>query len=496
MILIKNSLVVDGTGSKPQQLDVLIKDNRISAIGNFSTHPAEMVIDGQGAYLTPGFIDINTDSDHYLSLFSDPIQQDFLLQGVTTIIGGHCGSSLAPLLYGSLESIRKWGDENQVNLDWHSVAELFALLEKRKLGVNFGTLVGHSTIRRALIGDVPRDLTDAELEVFKKVLEAALREGALGLSTGLGYNHGRSAGFLEIKMLTDIVARFGGVYATHLRDEGKDVGKAVDETIQIAQSSKVKTLISHFRPIVGNEALYEEALSEVERVGSRFDVAFDLYPFDYSIVPIYTLLPIWAQDGSLEDMYEQMTQKHTQEEVLKGIASITGDDLVIARAPGFDYLVGKTLAQFAASREMKLKPALFELMKISKLKAVLFYRNINMSVSERALLSDSSFVASNSPSLIETKNILENQRAKETFTRFMSIAARVGKPIEWVIQKFTQKPAQFLGLKGRGAITEGAFADVVLLRDGRATDVWVNGVRVVNNGSIASVLAGSILKRT
>jgi N-acyl-D-amino-acid deacylase len=495
MILIKNSLVVDGTGSKPQRLDVLIKDDRISAIGNFSTHPAEVVIDGQGMYLTPGFIDINTDSDHYLSLFSDPMQQDFLLQGVTSIIGGHCGSSLAPLLYGSLESIRKWGDENQVNLDWHSFAELFAILEKRRLGVNFGSLVGHSTIRRALIGNVQRDLTDAELEVFKKVLEVALREGALGLSTGLGYNHGRGTGYLEIKTLTDIVARYGGVYATHLRDEGKDVGKAVDETIQVAQSSKIKTLISHFRPIIGNEGKYEEALGEVERVGSRFNVGFDLYPFDYSIVPIYTLLPIWAQDGSLEDMYEQMTQKHTQEEVLKGITNTNGDDLVIARAPGFDYLVGKTLAQFAASREMKVKPALFELMKISKLRAVLFYRNINMKVSERALLSDSSFVASNSPSLIEAKNVLENQRAKETFTRFMSIAANAEKPLEWVIQKLTQKPAQFLGLRGRGVIAEGAFADLVLLKEGRAFDVWVAGRQVVKDGSITGVLAGSILKR-
>jgi N-acyl-D-aspartate/D-glutamate deacylase len=145
---------------------------------------------------------------------------------------------------------------------------------------------------------------------------------------------------------------------------------------------------------------------------------------------------------------------------------------------------------------MKIKPALFELMKISKLKAVLFYRNINMNVSERALLSDSSFVASNSPSLIETKNVLENQRAKETFTRFMSIAEKAGKPLEWVVQKLTQKPAQFLGLKGRGVIAEGAFADLVLLKDGRTSDVWVAGRQVVKNGSITGVLAGSILKRS
>src|SRR3989344_8027237 len=159
MTLIKNVQVFDGTGKSSFRSDIMVKGDRIAAIGNFPNKKADVVIDGLGFTATPGFIDANTDSDHYLSLFSNPLQEDFLRQGVTTIIGGQCGSSLAPLLYGHLDSIRKWTDTGKFNVSWHELGEFLALLEKQPLGVNFGTLVGHSTIRRDLTGEEVRTLT-------------------------------------------------------------------------------------------------------------------------------------------------------------------------------------------------------------------------------------------------------------------------------------------------------------------------------------------------
>ena len=123
MILIKNTTIIDGTGKPPFKGDVLIKDDRISAIGTLVNQKADQVIDGLGLTVAPGFINTNTDSDHYLSLLTSPLQKDFLLQGITTIIGGLCGSSLAPLLYGSLKSIRKWTDINQVNINLQTPAQ-------------------------------------------------------------------------------------------------------------------------------------------------------------------------------------------------------------------------------------------------------------------------------------------------------------------------------------------------------------------------------------
>lgn len=191
MLLIKNVRVVDGAGKEPYKADVIVRGEYISAIGNFSGKNFSKIINGNGAYLAPGFIDVNSDSDHYLTLFTNPEQQDFLQQGVTTIVGGNCGSSLAPLIKGDLRSIRKWTDTNLVNVGWRSMAEFLAILEKKRMGVNFGTLVGHSTIRRAIIGDDIRDMTDEEMAIFKMVLRLALKEGAFGLSSGLGYIHSR-----------------------------------------------------------------------------------------------------------------------------------------------------------------------------------------------------------------------------------------------------------------------------------------------------------------
>ena len=146
----------------------LLTQDRISAIGDFSNKSADAVLDGQGAWLSPGFIDVNTDSDHYLTLFAYPSQADFLKQGVTTIFGGMCGSSLAPLLYGDLAAIEKWASAAKLNVSWHTVAEFLAMIDRRPLGVNFGTLAGHLTVRRDIVGDDIRDLTRNEQKILRK----------------------------------------------------------------------------------------------------------------------------------------------------------------------------------------------------------------------------------------------------------------------------------------------------------------------------------------
>lgn len=507
MILIKDSLVVDGTGAPAVRADVVLKDDRILAIGNLKNHEADVVIDGLGTITTPGFIDVNTDSDHYVSLFNDPLQQDFLQQGVTTIIGGHCGSSLAPLLYGTLESIRKWGDTSGVNVDWNTMAEFLKTLERIKLGVNFGTLVGHSTIRRALIGEDRRDLTEREMEVFAEIVTTALREGALGLSTGLGYSHGRNTPHNEIKQLVDIVARHKGVYATHLRNEREEIVKATEEALRIAQESGVKTLISHFRPIVGFENEFEKALKLLEEAGQRDDVHFDLYPFNYSILPLYTLLPSWAHEGSLEQMFAQVSDEHMEPEIIKDIPSFKSDDLIIARATGFDYLVGKTVGEFAKGQGMTLKKGLLQLMRITKLKAVLFHKNINLAVAQNALISDRALVASNSPSLLENKNVLENDRAKKTFTEFLHLLSRFKKKsLEWAVAKITSEPAKKFNLRDRGLIREGMIADLVMMRpmmpnaplggDNKIVHVFVGGQLAVKEGETTGLRAGQIIRRS
>jgi len=492
-VLIKNSTIVDGTGAPPEKKDLLIKDGRIVSIGHFSTQVADTVIDGLGLTTTPGFIDINTDSDHYLSLFTDPAQQDFLLQGVTTIIGGHCGSSLAPLINGSLISIRKWGDINLVNVNWNTVAEFLQTLETLPLGVNFGTLVGHSTVRRGILRDALRDLTVSELEMMQFMVREALQQGAFGVSTGLGYNHARNTPYPEIKMLAELAAEHDAIYTTHLRSEDENLLGSVSETIRIAQETGARTNISHFRAMQGSEDAFAQSLELIEK--SSAPVRFDTYPFDYSIVPLYTLLPTWAQQGSLEQMQRLINAPEHEAQLRESFAGIDGTRVIIARAPGYDFLVGRTVAQYAAAQDLSVAEGLFTLLRQTKLRAVVFEKNVNFEATTRALLSERAFVASNSPSLLEGRAVLENERAAKTFSTFLSLAQQTGKQsLAWAIHKITEEPAKYLGLTGRGVLKEGAIADIAVLRGAQAVHVLVDGKVAVRDGVLQGAFAGKVLR--
>ncbi len=500
MVLIKGAKIVDGNGTKaPYAADVLITGDTISAIGKFPGKKAEMTIDGLGLYLTPGFIDVNTDSDHHLSLFTNPEQQDFLLQGVTTIFGGHCGSSLAPLLYGSLDAIRKWTDTTQVNINWHTMAEFLKVLGSRKLGVNFGTLVGHSTIRRAIVGEDSRDLTVPELAMFKKLIADSMAEGAFGFSTGLGYTHSRRVPYSEIKELVKAVAEKKGVYATHLRDEEEGLTASVAETIKIAEETGANTLISHFKPIIGFEHDYRKAMELIHRVAHEVNIHVDSYPFAETVVPIYTLLPRWAQIGNLEIMLSYLDNPDLRGRLLKDLAGINGNNILIAQAAGREYLLGKTVHQFADSHELSAPEALLKLMKLTGLRATVFYKNINLDVLAQNLERDQVLIASNGASLPDLARVIKNERFSNTFPKFLEIVLRQKTlSLPQAIQKITSAPAGKFGLTNRGVVKEGNIADLNLIsvKPGmvKVEHVFVNGRPAVQDRKMLGMLNGKVLK--
>ncbi|PIY95640.1 aminoacylase, partial [Candidatus Jorgensenbacteria bacterium CG_4_10_14_0_8_um_filter_39_13] len=170
-LLIKQGLIYDGTDAPPVKQDIFIRGQQIVRLGSFSSKDAETVIDARGAVVTPGFIDLTNAADHYFSIFTDPFQEDLIKQGVTTIIGGNDGFSLAPFFSDSLNYLRRRKSVFQkINVHWQTVKEFLKVLEKRGLGVNFGTLVGYSTLRHFLGGEEFRDLTENELAFLKKII--------------------------------------------------------------------------------------------------------------------------------------------------------------------------------------------------------------------------------------------------------------------------------------------------------------------------------------
>ena len=495
MILIKGVKVVDGSGKPPFQAEVLLKGDKISAIGTFPNKKADLIIDGLGSYLLPGFIDVNTDSDHYLSLFTNPAQKDFLAQGVTTIIGGQCGASLAPLLYGTLESIRKWTDVNQINVDWHTVGEFFKTLSHYRLGINFGTLIGHSTIRRALIGEDLRNLTAGEMKIFKRILEEGLTEGALGFSTGLSYAHARNTSYEELKELVNLVAKYNGIYTTHLRDEKEGLVAAINETVKLAHETGARTIISHFRPHVGFEKDFEEALAMVNESYGHTEIYFDIYPFDTSFLPIYTLLPLWAQNGGLEIMRSNLAVTTIREKILKELPVFKKDDIVIGQALNAPYLAGKTLGVIAENQGMSLNEALLKVMEITNLQALIFYRNLNMDLIIKSIASPKSLIASNVASMPSNTQTVKHERFINTFPKYLEqTLSKENLLIEKSVQKITSTPAAVFGIKNRGLVKEGYFADLVLWKDNKVQATFVNGQMAYEEGRFMDAYAGTIIK--
>lgn len=518
-LLIKNVRVLGADREFPEPSDVFVVDDKIAAIGKFGDKRADETLDGQGAYLSPGFIDVNTDSDHYLTLFEHPGQEDFLRQGVTTIFGGMCGSSLAPLLYGTLESVRKWGgSEDKINIDWHTVAEFLTALDRRPLAVNFGTLAGHSTIRRAIAtGDAQRALTKNELAVFSETLARALSEGAFGMSTNLGSIHAQKAAAGEITTLAKLVAKHSGIYATHLRKTGAGIDESIAETIKLAKESGASILVNHFVPIRGSESSHEKALAAIEALPADTNFHFDIYPFDTLLLPFYTFLPEWVRLGNFEVMFANIRQEWLLPKILRDMEPLVGDAFTVAQAPGNDFLVGKTLDELREMYAVKDgREALLKLMIATRMRGVALYRNLDGNLVRKALASKRALIASNAPSFDSSSGTgpagalgvtrqLKSDRTTSTFTKFLELAARENlMPLADAVRKITYEPARKFGLlsrngkPGRGELREGNYADLACFKVGdknaEVKFTVVNGKVAMKEGEFQGKFPGRVLR--
>lgn len=470
-LLIRNVCILGGEREFPGPMDVFVSNDTISAIGKFPNKGADTVIDGQGAYLAPGFIDIDSASDHYLTLFDDRGQEDFLAQGVTTIIGGLDGASLAPLPYGTLEALRKWGDASRINVNWHTVGEFLESLDRRPLGVNFGTLAGHATIRRVLVGEEIRDLAKNESGVFARMLGEALEEGAFGISADLSAVHTRKVPYAEMAALTAIVAKKDGVYATRVRDaEGSSREDALAETVRLATETGVKTVANHFMPVDGQEDSYRRALAMMNGLPDALAFRFAADPFGQSLLPIYRFLPEWAQNGGIQVMLANIQDEWLLARIRKDIAQIEASSFIIAHAPGSEFLVGKTLGDIRSMYELDDdRDALLALMTALKLKGSILYRNLNAPLARKALAGPRSLVGSHAPSFGTSAKggWIKPDAATSAFNSFLALAASGSLSplnLKTAVRKITAEPAALMGIKKRGTVKEGNFADFACFR--------------------------------
>ncbi|MFA6918330.1 MAG: amidohydrolase family protein, partial [Candidatus Gracilibacteria bacterium] len=367
-ILIRNGTVIDGTGKEKYLADVAIKNGKIAKIGKIKWTRGKKEIDAIGKIVSPGFIDMHNHSDSYWRLFLEPKLPSLVYQGITTIVGGNCGASIAPLSSVKIiESVQKWADIKEVNVNWLSMGEFREEMEKKKLGLNFATLVGHGTLRRGIVGDEMRRLAKNELEIFKNILERSLDDGAIGFSAGLAYSHERDAKWDELEAMLEIVKRHGKVFSLHLRNEGRDIISAISEAIDLAKESGVSLQISHFK-VMGkqNWPLAYEALGKIEEAQkSGIDVGFDVYPYTQTGSVLYVYLPAWAAEGGKRMLVRRLKEKHLREKIIEEMkegAQYHYENAIVAISSLSKSLPERKISKIAEARGISAEEVIVELL--------------------------------------------------------------------------------------------------------------------------------------
>jgi len=520
-LIIRNGIVVDGSGKKPAfKADIGISGDKIFGVGDLSNAKAKSEIDASGKIVSPGFIDAQNHSDNYGSIFSDNHLESLVRQGITTILMGQCGSSLAPLVSGSLSSIQKWTNIDGLNVNWRSEAEFFKSLASRGCMINLATLVGHATLRRDFVGDVMRPLSSKEEQQTCSLLEQSIKEGAFGLSIGLAYSHERLAAEEELHKLLKVVLSQSGVASFHLRNEGREVVSSMNEIFTFLRHNPVRSKISHLKALGENSIATAEKLLRMLEVASRdgLPISFDVYPYMASAVVLYLLLPEWATIGGKSELIKRIKSKSAREDIIKDMreSEYPYDKIFVATGVLGQGFVGKSIAQIASDQGVSNPEAVLNMLAASKEQIIVFWHDLDERVVETFIKHPLSMIATDGSGYsAEDKggNQIPHPRSFGTTARVLGYYVREKKIItlEEAVNKMSGKPAKWIGIKDRGIIEKNNYADIVVFDQQKIRDisdyknpfrypegidyVIVNGKVALEKGKCKLPLAGKIIKK-
>ena len=471
-ILIRNAMVVDGTGSPGRRVDVRVTADRIAEVGALEPSPADRVVDAGGLTLAPGFIDTHSHHDRGILERRDALAA--VSQGITTIVAGQDGGSTLPL------------------------SDFFDRIEASPPAVNVASYVGHGSVRRDVLGDdFRRRATAGEVARMQAIVEREMRAGALGLSTGLEYDPGIYSDPAEVVTLARAVAPFGGRYISHLRSEDRELWKAVDEIIAIGREARIPVQIGHVK--LAMKSLWGQAGKLVDMLdkarASGIDITADIYPYTYWQSGMTVLFP--ARD---------FTDRAAAEFALTEL--VTPENLLVVGFGPDPSLNGQTLAQIAARRGTDPATTMMALIKESNGNGP---RIVATSMDERDIARLLAWPFANICSDGELWGA--HPRGFGAFTRVLGryVRERGDVPLAEAVRKMTSLAAKNVGLAGRGTIVPGAAADLVLFDPATVADratttdphaasvgirsVWVNGELVYDQSQTTTARPGRVLRR-
>jgi dihydroorotase/N-acyl-D-amino-acid deacylase len=496
-LIIRNGLVYDGSLKEPLKADIALAGDKIAAVGDLSEKTAEREIDADGLAVAPGFIDMHV---HLSSIRELPEMESLLRQGVTTALGGPDGGG--PWPFGAyLDTLQAMG-----------------------IGANVAYLVGHNTIRRNVMGTENRKPTPEELQQMQAQVEQAMQEGAFGISTGLKYVPGTFSEVAEVIALSEVAAAYGGIYTSHLREEGLGVIEAVGEAISISEKANIPVVLTHHK--VMGPSMWGKSTQTLAMVDSAralgLDIMLDQYPYAASQTGLSVLLPSWSRSGGQNAFLKYIDHPVTYDSVKQGtvynlVKDRTGGDLhriQFAKISWQPELEGKTLHDWLLMREKEPTPengAELIIEAQAKGGGAAVYHVMDQGDVDRIMQHPQTMIASDAQ-LAFFEEGQPHPRWYGTYPRVLGhyVRERGILQLEEAIHKMTLMPAERLGLSDRGRIVEGAYADLVVFDPATVIDkasfaqphqypegiphVLVNGQLAVDAGVFQKQRAGMVLR--
>ena len=545
-LLITNAAIIDGTGQPAYSSDVAINDNRIAAIGQLQELKSHRTIEAKNLTLIPGIIDPHSHADLIMPLAparQAELMRGKLAQGVTTTIIGNCGLGCAPIFNQATENILRavnaWMTPEPIKWHWHTVGEYLNHLAGNGIALNIATLVPHGPIRMAAMGLAQGAPSPSQLKTMRKLTEQAMKDGALGLSTGLIYPPGMYSDPTELQALAQVVADHDGIYTSHIRGSSETLIPAVRELLAVARNTGVRVHHSH------NEAVGRAHWSKIDRVLAMEEeaeqagvkISFDMFPYTAAATMMIAIYPPWALEGGVDALIERLQDKATRQKIARDIARKKPDWHSWHEGGWSHNLVSATSWEaifigYVASRKNKR----YENRNLSELARLTgktpFDAISDLIIAERGQISMLIFEVSGEKDSRELLRKYAKHRlsafctdaedygrglphpaAYGAFAKIFSRFVRTDKTLTLAeaVRKMTSYPAQIFQLKDRGVIRPGAFADLVLLDPKRINDranyasprriatgidtVIINGKTVFTNGECVNNQSGMVLKK-
>lgn len=527
-LVIKNGRVVDGSGRPGYKADVAIRGDRIVRLGNLPNARAARSIDGSGLVVAPGFIDMLGQSETYLLI--DPRAMSKVMMGVTTEITGE-GESIAPVNERLIKESEDFNRRYNLTVDWRTLGEYFRRVEKQGLGLNLGTFVGATQVREYVIGFDNRSPTPTELNEMKQLVAAAMKDGALGLSTSLQYVPARFAKTDEIIELAKVARQYGGIYATHQRSEANALDESLKEVFEIARSAQIPVEIWHLKTAYRkNWGRMPQVLDRISKAQAQgLDITADVYPYIAGSTALSACLPPWALEGGIERMLARLRDPATRDRLKREIMTDSKEWENIYLGSGgpsgvlvgsvvnrdLDGAQGKRVSEIADEQKKDPLDALFDLVLADHGQTGAIYFMMSEGDLQAAMrapfvsfCTDSGARAADGP-LAGSKS---HPRGWGSYPRILGRYVRDEHllTLESAIHKMTGLPAKRVGLRDRGLVREEMFADLTVFDPQRVMDratfelpnqypegiqyVIINGQISVDKGQRTAALAGRPLR--